>query len=323
MKNNQVINLGFIGTGIAANQLHWPALEKLTDRFKVYGVSNRTRQKAEAFAKLTHATIIYDDAPQLILDENIDAVIIAAPIESNYDFVCQAIAANKHVFVEKPLASKLSDAYKLVELERKYTKATFLAENFRYHAAFHDIARSIHEGKIGKVISFTWNSFNKLVPGDKYATQWRLNNQYPGGYVMDGGIHNVAAIRLIFGELKESYSKTCSINPEIGTIDTLISTFALQSGVVGQLNMCFSTKGYSENKFFILGEKGIITFEDNIVSINAEKGKIFMKKYEFRDSYYNEFLDFYAAIQTENNALSSFEEGARDLEFMYKLLNES
>ena len=57
-------SLGFIGTGIAANDLHWPAIEQLGNKFNVAAVCNRSRSKAEAFALKCNATVVYDTADE-------------------------------------------------------------------------------------------------------------------------------------------------------------------------------------------------------------------------------------------------------------------
>ena len=319
-RSNKPISLGYIGTGIAARELHWPVLAQLSDKFQVSAVCNRTRSKAENFARLTNATQIYDTAGQLLNDKTIEAVIIAAPIELNFSLVTQSLASGKHVMVEKPLAASLEQAHQLVALEQQTDKVTLVAENFRYHPAFKEIARIIEDGLIGEVFSFFWNGYNRLVPGDKYATAWRLKNQYPGGYVMDGGIHNVAAIRLLFGELETYKAQVRSVNPEIGTIDTLNSLFTLQGGITGQLNLSFSANGYSENRLVILGSKGTILFENDSVEVKSSHEVILSNTFDFFDSYRNQFDDFYTCIRTGKKPVSTFAQGVSDLEFMMQLI---
>ena len=46
------LRLALVGTGIAARELHWPALRQLSDRYQIVAVCNRSRPKAEAFAEL-------------------------------------------------------------------------------------------------------------------------------------------------------------------------------------------------------------------------------------------------------------------------------
>ncbi|HYW88620.1 MAG TPA: Gfo/Idh/MocA family oxidoreductase, partial [Chloroflexota bacterium] len=46
------VRLGVIGTGLATEKLHWPALRQMPDRFEIVAFANHTRPKAEAFAQL-------------------------------------------------------------------------------------------------------------------------------------------------------------------------------------------------------------------------------------------------------------------------------
>ena len=54
------INLGIIGTGIAARDLHWPALKQLTDQFTITTVCNRTRAKAVTYAEIIGGANVVD-----------------------------------------------------------------------------------------------------------------------------------------------------------------------------------------------------------------------------------------------------------------------
>ena len=94
---NKTISLGFIGTDIAANDLHWPAIEQLGDKFSVAAVCNRSRSKAEAFTKKCKATVVYDIVDELLADKNVDAVVVAVPIELNYQMARLAMASGKKI----------------------------------------------------------------------------------------------------------------------------------------------------------------------------------------------------------------------------------
>ncbi len=74
---NKTVKLGYIGTGIAARELHWPAILQLGEKFSIQAVCNRTRSKAEDFARLTNATRIYDTVDELLNDDT-DTVILLA-----------------------------------------------------------------------------------------------------------------------------------------------------------------------------------------------------------------------------------------------------
>jgi predicted dehydrogenase len=54
---SRAIRLGVIGTGLAVEQLHWPALRRMTDRFAITAFANHTRPKAEHFAAYSGASM--------------------------------------------------------------------------------------------------------------------------------------------------------------------------------------------------------------------------------------------------------------------------
>lgn len=323
MNTGKTIRLGYIGTGIAPRDLHWPAILQLENKFSITAVCNRTRNKAEDFAALTGAKTIYENAEQLLLDDAIDAVVITTPIELNFEMALMALQSNKHLLIEKPLASSVAEAKMLVRQEEGHEKVAMLAENFRYHPAIREIKQLIDINAIGQIHSFFWNGYSLLIPGDKYATPWRLHNQYPGGYVMDGGIHNIAALRMLFGEPSQTSSVTKTINPAIGTIDTLNAQFAYAEDIHGQLNLCFSSKGYLENKLVIMGTEGTVIFENDSVTVLRDKNEVIsVSNYDFFDSYRNQFDDFYNAICNHTTPVSTFDEGLKDIQLMMKLIDK-
>ena len=127
------INLGIIGTGIAARDLHWPVLKQLTHQFTIHTVCNRTRAKAVTFAELIGGANVVDNATELLAVPEVEAVLIAAPIHLNLELTTAALAAGKHVLVEKPIEANLAQAKKMVALADQYTQLVkMIAEHFRY-----------------------------------------------------------------------------------------------------------------------------------------------------------------------------------------------
>ena len=78
------IKLGIIGTGLAAKNLHLPALQKLKDNFEITAVCNHTEKKAREFSELIGGVKYYLDHKELLKDKNVEAVDITLPIDLNY-----------------------------------------------------------------------------------------------------------------------------------------------------------------------------------------------------------------------------------------------
>src|SRR6476659_6931518 len=82
----RAIRLGVIGTGLAVEQLHWPALKRMTDRFAIAAFANHTQPKAEHFAAYTGASMAdyHADYHDLLARDDVEAVLIALPIPLLY-----------------------------------------------------------------------------------------------------------------------------------------------------------------------------------------------------------------------------------------------
>jgi len=312
----QPIKLGVIGTGLAARRLHWPALKKLSSKFKITMVCNHTEQKARSFARLVGDVPYVLDYHDLLDNPQIEAVNIILPIEFNHIVTQEALAAGKHVMVEKPLAYNLDEARKMLSFPEIYPNLVMMvAENFRYKPLLLRIAEIINEGEIGVPYSALWNNLSMVDDTNPYAkTIWRINHKYSGGFITDGGIHNIAAIRDLFGDISWGQSLTHQINPEIGEIDTFSFQFKTNRAVTGMLNIFLSAVGQSENRLTILGTTGSLVLEDNKITVQFSGQTDRTETIEDDGGYEGEFADFYAAIRQGSKPISTFTEAYKDLE---------
>jgi len=332
------INIGVIGCGIAANILHWPAIKSLHDNFTITAVCNHTEEKASQFAKLVGEEYSKDiptylDYKQLLALDSVDAVAVILPIEFNYE-VCKAAAkAGKHIMVEKPIAVNLEEAKLLLELEKKFPDLVMMvAENFRYRPVYTALKKTIQDKLIGKPYYVEWKNWANVNPKDnQYAkTSWRINHQYEGGFVTDGGVHNIAALRDIFGDLELTGSSKVQVNPEIGRTDTLSYLFKSKGRdgippVSGLLQMFFSVKRKTSQSLIVLGSNGSLEVEDDTMTIFEGNDNFSITSEKFPDDggYENEYIDFYSAISRNTAIKSSFFEAYCDFETIMHALKQA
>ncbi|NIR52198.1 Gfo/Idh/MocA family oxidoreductase [candidate division KSB1 bacterium] len=318
------IKLGIIGCGIAANHLHWPALQKLRDRFQITAVCNNTRSKGKAFAKSVGGVPYLSDYRELLKRPDVEAVDIALPIYLNYRVTKDALEAGKHVLVEKPLAVNLREAKQMMELENQHSQVKMVGENFYYHDAFRQIKNRLAQGRIGQPYAVFWDVFRKVDENNKYAqTSWRIHHKHPGGFITDGGVHNIAALRVMFEDIVAGRAFTKSVNQQIGKVDTLSFQFRTSGKVYGVLNIFASANSYFKNQFLILGTEGSLQVVNNQELFIMKSDDWEVEKIGPDTSYQKEFEDFYQAIRTGKKVVSSFREGYRDLEIMLHALNSA
>jgi predicted dehydrogenase len=311
----QAVRLGIIGCGIAANDLHLPALLKLRDRFSVTCVCNHTEPKAKALAARLGVPYVLDPA-ELIARSDIDAVDIVLPVELNLRTVAAALAAGKHVLVEKPIALDAAQAASMVALAAAHPDlACLVAENFRYKESFRRMKALMDSGSIGRPYMAQWTCLQKIDVDNKYVqTSWRKNHRYEGGFLTDGGVHNIAALRMLFGNLSCRGAVVRCVNPALGRTDSLQFMFDSESGVVGVFTECFSAAGASEGKLLVLGSEGSLTYENNAVTLRRPGKPDSVEPFPGDEGYTGEFEDFYRAIREGSIPVSDFSEGKRDLE---------
>ncbi|MBD3226305.1 MAG: hypothetical protein GF313_16370 [Caldithrix sp.] len=316
------IRLGIIGCGIAANKLHWPALQKLKEQFEVTMVCNHTEPKAKTFAQRVGDVPYVLQYEQLIEDPKVEAVSIMLPVELNYQVTKAALKAGKHVMLEKPLAVDTGQGKSLLDLTNASDKICMVAENFRYRPVYQTVRQLLEEKRLGRVYSMQWNVFNKITADNPYAnTSWRINHKYEGGFVTDAGVHNIAVIRDLFGDITQGFAQSQSVNPKIGAIDQLQFLFKTHQNIHGQLNLNYSSTGCNENRLLISGSAGSLEIHHNRITISDNKGG----KQTFTDDhddggYAAQYFDFYNAIRHDQPVKSSFYEGLMDLQTILSAL---
>ena len=318
------IKLGIIGAGIAARELHLPALEKLKNEFEIVCVCNHTERKAKEFAKLVGGVPYYLSYKDLLANSEVEAVDIVLPIHLNFVVTRDSLDAGKHVIVEKPIASNVFDAELMTSFEDRYERVMMVAENYRYNPVFKRVKTLVGESKIGKPYAVFWDIFNMMDSTNKYAkTQWRLEHQYPGGFITDGGVHQIAALRDIFGEIGSGVACTRSVNPRIGKVDSMTFQFTIGNGVNGVLNIYYSANGFNGNRLTILGDKGAIQVEGSKILLKHGGKPDIEEKIETDWGYRAEFEDFYDAIVNDKEPVSTFYKAYRDFQTMVSALNSA
>jgi predicted dehydrogenase/threonine dehydrogenase-like Zn-dependent dehydrogenase len=100
----EVIRIGLIGAGSFAKGMHLPNLMEMQSTFRLRAVASRTGHNATATGKRFGADYATTDYREVLADKDVDAVIIATRHDSHGRLALEALAAGKHVLLEKPLA---------------------------------------------------------------------------------------------------------------------------------------------------------------------------------------------------------------------------
>ena len=230
------VRIALIGAGTFVRKAHAPSLLELGDAAQIVAVYSRTRASAETVAdSIPYDVDIYTDIAALLADESVEAVDIVLPIPMLPEVVSQALAAGKHVFSEKPIAQTVAEAQDLIARSRPYADQVWMVgENWRYEEAFHTAAQAIAAGRIGQPL-FCDLSLQLQVQADPrhVQTTWRNSGEVLGGYLLDGGVHHIAGLRVLLGEIESVCALTAAHRAYLPPADTMSAALRFASGVVG------------------------------------------------------------------------------------------
>jgi len=265
------IRLAIVGAGLFARDSYLPALADLTDQFEVVAVCSRSLDSAKRLAEAIPGKVdSTDDYAGLLARSDVDALGLLVPIAAMAGMVEAALAAGKHVISEKPAAADVASGRKLLALPRR--SVWMVAEDVRYGEGLHYAAEIIQSGKIGKPLIAQWLQHHAARAGKYFATKWRTDNSFQGGFLLDGGVHYIASLRTLLGEIDSVSAFSAEVSNDMPPIDTLSSALRFDSGCLGTYALSFAGNVDHDSMITIVGDKGWLKAQADRVDVSGVPG---------------------------------------------------
>jgi UDP-N-acetylglucosamine 3-dehydrogenase len=137
-----------------------------------------------------------DDLESVLADSCIEAVDICLPTPQHREVAEAALAAGKHVLLEKPIALSLEDAQALVQANETTDRVFMIAHVLRFWSEYVEIARRVATGELGKPRT---GFASRRQPFPAWSALFSRSD-LTGGAVIDMMIHDYDALNWIFGE---------------------------------------------------------------------------------------------------------------------------
>lgn len=190
----QSINIGIVGLGIAGASMI-PAI-LAHPHVNLAAVATRNQERLDKFAKDYHAETYYT-INELCSNPDIDAVYIATPTELHTEHVRIAAEAKKHIIVEKPLATSLEDAERMIELAGKNGVHLIVGHSHSFEPPIQKMKEIIDSEKLGRVLMIHNWYYNDWIYRPR--TPEELKTELGGGVTYRQGSHQFDIIRLLGG----------------------------------------------------------------------------------------------------------------------------
>lgn len=242
-----VIGLGFFG------KKHVEVLSALP-QVELTAVCTRREGRLQEVAHKYGVPRTYTDYQHLLNDKDIEAVSIVTHVNDHLQPTLAALAAGKHVFLEKPMAATTEECTRLIQALEGYTGAFMVGHICRFDPAYALAKRHIDEGKIGKILSIY---ARRNIPAA--VSQSVLASISP---FMGDGVHDVDIMLWYTGSVVESvYAQAIDVrglaHPDIGW-----SMYRFVGGAVGvtENNWCLppGTPFELDARMEVVGDKGAI-----------------------------------------------------------------
>lgn len=247
------IAIAIVGAGGYAKGVHIPNLKKLSDRFEIYGVATRSGGTAGVVARSAGAKVATSDHRALLSDPKVDAVLIATRHESHAGIVLDALAAGKHVFVEKPMAVTVEDASAIVKAVAE--SRLILRVGFNRRFAPYLIAMRDAIGQGGSRMLFCRVNVGPM------GAHWS-NTEQEGGRLLGEGVHFFDLCNWFMGVDPVSVTATFSGDPDVTNPNATVHVLYGDGSVAEVLYTTLGHPGLGKEYFEAFGNGRSVRLDD-------------------------------------------------------------
>src|SRR5215218_2488632 len=185
------INVGLIGYGMASRIFHAPFITT-TPGLNVTVVLERH----SSFSKRDYPYVdIVRDVDELLIDKTVDLIVVATPNSSHFELAQRALAAGKHVIVEKPFTITSIQAKQLIQIAKEQDRILSVHHNRRWDGDFLTVQKIIGAGALGTLAEYEahYDRFRNQARGG-----WKESDEGTG-VLYDLGSHLIDQAQVLFG----------------------------------------------------------------------------------------------------------------------------
>ena len=195
MASSEPIGVGIVGYGLAGRFFHAPFIAAVEGLRVAAIATNREDRRADASREHPGAAVV--GALDEMLDRpDVELVVVASPNTTHVPLGIRALEAGRHVVVDKPIATDVPDAERLVDAAERAGRILSVYHNRRFDGDFLTVRSLVEAGTLGPVDSLE----SRFEIGVPLAEAWREDAGQAGGPHRDLGAHLVDQALLLFGE---------------------------------------------------------------------------------------------------------------------------
>jgi predicted dehydrogenase len=227
---------------------------------QLVGVADKVQDRLNYVRSQYSAVRTYTDHTAL-LTSDVEAVVVATPVDSHFTIARDALLAGKHVLVEKPLCSSVAESLELVRLANDGQLILMAGHTFLYNLAVAELRRILHDPEFGKVF---------------YVDTARLNlGRFSphSNVIWDLAPHDVSILSYILGRNPVAVSAFGSTHVQTNIHDVAYVRIEFEGGINAQVHVSWLDPA-KVRRITVVGDKQMVVYND--VSL-GEKIRIYNK----------------------------------------------
>jgi UDP-N-acetyl-2-amino-2-deoxyglucuronate dehydrogenase len=256
-------SIALVGAGVIGKH-HGLVISQLADRLRLSAVvdidGERAQQLAaerggQPFTSLTDALSTVD----------VDIVAVCTPTGRHAVVAIEALAAGKHVIVEKPAEITVERTDEIIEAQRKAGTTVTVISQHRFDPSTETTLAAIERGELGRLTSGIasidwWRGQSYYDSGDWRGT-WELDG---GGALMNQGVHTVDLLVAALGRPVEVFAYTGTLaHQRIEVEDVAVGVVRFESGALGVLHATTSAYPGLSARLQVHGDKGSAVIDND------------------------------------------------------------
>lgn len=276
-ESNQIIRWGIIGAGNVAEVKSGPGFYKAPNS-QLLAVMRRDAEKAMDFAQRHNVPLWYTDANALLANPDIDAVYIATPPAQHKTYALAALAAGKHVYIEKPVTLNTAECDELIAAEQQSTKKMCVAHYRRFLPCFVRFHQLIQENAIGQPLLARIDLLRYTNDKPDPKNVWRIDPAQSGGGIFhDLAPHQLDLLMHWFGPAHLAQGMSTNQAGLYEADDCVTGWAHFESNVILQGRWHFAVaKNAYRDAFEIVGTEGSLAidfFGEPVITLKNRHGE--------------------------------------------------
>lgn len=253
-----MLKLGLVGCGSIAHT-HVGNLKNVLKNAEVTAVYDVSKDaEKEIIKEFDLKAEIFDSVPELINSKNVDAVMVCSRNDTHVEPILTAIAADKPVFTEKPMATNAEDCKKIIEAETKAGhKLVQVGFMRRFDPSYVELKKTIDDGDIGAPLMGYNRHFTRTPATQYFETPNMINDAF---------IHEIDIVHWLFNDSYKSvqvqFARPNGLNPLKNLKDPEIATLRLNNGAIVNTYLTQNAEYGYDVMCQVIGEKGIAQLPD-------------------------------------------------------------